>query len=205
MTAYCTACGAPRLPLSSPSVTLAGQPARVGGAVARFFGWALLAGGLILAALVAAVLLVVIPASAAGWVVGGVLAFASALSSWALLRSGRAMQRSGADVERATQRRAVEALAAARGQGAVLLAEDVARGLDLPLGAADALLTSLAREDPDRVAVDFDDQGRVLYRFGARPLDPGRVRVAVSDDREARIEEEEEHEARGAHPRARSR
>lgn len=183
------------MPLSSTSLTLAGQPSRVGGTVARFFGWALLVGGFIVASLVAAVLLVVIPESVAGWVVGAVLALSSAVAAWALLRSGRALQRSGADVERATQRRAVEAFAAARGPGSSLFAEDVARGLDLSLPAADHLLTTIAREEPDRVSVELDDDGRISYRFGAAQLDPGRVRVEVSDSRGASAYDESEERA----------
>ena len=33
--AYCTACGAPRPPFSAKSIDLAGQPSKIGGAVAR--------------------------------------------------------------------------------------------------------------------------------------------------------------------------
>jgi hypothetical protein len=48
--AFCTACGAPRMPLAASSVNLAGQTSKVGGTVARVFGWMALAGGWLVAA-----------------------------------------------------------------------------------------------------------------------------------------------------------
>src|SRR3954468_24360457 len=48
--AFCTACGAPRSPLTSGSVNLAGQPSKVGGQITRVFGWIVLVVGTLLAA-----------------------------------------------------------------------------------------------------------------------------------------------------------
>jgi hypothetical protein len=47
--------------------------------------------------------------------------------------------------------------------GAVTAA-DASRALGLGVADADAILTALAKRDPDRMAVDVDDQGVVWYR-----------------------------------------
>src|SRR5262249_29951417 len=51
-------------------------------------------------------------------------------------------------------------------------AVDAARLLNVTVGAADAMLTDLAKRDPDRLAVDVDDQGVVWYRIARPFLDP---------------------------------
>ncbi|HYO94929.1 MAG TPA: hypothetical protein VER33_10475, partial [Polyangiaceae bacterium] len=40
--ARCVACGKGRVPMSAPSVSLAGQPSRIGGAAATLLGWTIL-------------------------------------------------------------------------------------------------------------------------------------------------------------------
>ena len=53
-------------------------------------------------------------------------------------------------------------------KGAVT-ARDAAQALGVAEAEADAMLTALAKSDPDRVAVDVDDQGNVWYRVAAAP------------------------------------
>ncbi len=163
VTATCTACGRPRAPLTGASVNLAGQPSKIGGTVARGFGWATLAGGWSFAALVGFVIWAVSSFSPAFWVATGLIGFFSSLVGWMLLRSGKQLVQSGAVSEQATKTQAVLALAAAR--GGTLVAWDVARALDVTPQEADELLTKLAKEQLDLVKVDIDDEGRVLYRF----------------------------------------
>lgn len=179
MTATCSACGRPRFPLASSSVTHAGQPSKVGGTVARVFGWLVLGGGLVLAALVAFLAFLVAPGSMAPWLLSIPIAAVSMLVGWLLLRSGRELHSSGSRTEHQARRRAVIALAATRGN--VVTATDVARTLDIGLDDADALLTRLAKEEMELVSVDVDEHGTVLYRFGGVrwPSDGGGFRVAT--------------------------
>lgn len=164
--AFCTACGAPRMPLAASSVNLAGQPSKVTGAVARVFGWIVLGGGWFLAATAAFLLSLAFGAGAmAPWLVAAPFAIVGTILAWVLLRSGRELKVSGVATEKATRSQAVFALAKAR--GGVLTAPDLAGAINVPLEEGDAILTSMAKEHPDQVAVDIDDDGRVLYRFPA--------------------------------------
>jgi hypothetical protein len=172
---HCTACGALRMPLSEPAVNLAGKPAKLGGAVASVFGWlALLVGlssafglGLLLYALttMTIALAFALPIALVTLVVG-----------FFLVRGGRSMARAGANTERSTQEQALVALAAHRG---AVTAAQAANALGVSVAEADALLTELAKRQPDRLTLDIDDQGTVWYRaLGALPpLDP-RIRIA---------------------------
>jgi hypothetical protein len=65
----------------------------------------------------------------------------------------------------------------------VLSAVDVAHVLNMPLAASDALLTDLAKKEPDRVAVEVDEQGVVYYRFAP----PGGMRVGGFESFDARL------------------
>lgn len=161
--AYCTACGAPRMPLAASSVNLAGQPSKVGGTVARVFGWLVLGGGWLLASLVALVAFLVAPGSAAPWILGVPLAVIATVLGWVLLRSGRQLEKSGDQTEQATKNQAMFALA--NTHGGVLTAWTVAQAFSITPQEADARLTQLAKEHPDYVTVDVDDNGTVLYRF----------------------------------------
>lgn len=152
------------MPLANTSVTLAGQPSKVGGTVARVFGWLVLAGGWIAAALLAGLILLLGGEWAAA-VVGGPIALIASIAAYALLRGGRSLQKSGDDAESATKNQAIFALANTR--GGVLRAWDVAQMLQVPPKEGDDILTRLAKEHPDHVTVDVDDEGTVLYRFPA--------------------------------------
>ncbi len=76
--AYCTACGAKRIPFASPPVNLAGQPSQVGGTIARVFGWFVLGGGLLAAVLVGALFQAIFPAGVLGWVLGSTIGLVAA-------------------------------------------------------------------------------------------------------------------------------
>jgi hypothetical protein len=163
LSAFCTACGAPRVPLANASVNLAGQPSKVGGTVARVFGWMVLAGGWIVASLLALLIGVVLEAGATALWVAGPIALLSSLIAYFILRGGKALQKSGDDEELAMKTHAIFALANTR--GGILSAVDVAQALSVSVEAGDALLTKLAKEQHELVSVDIDDQGNVLYRF----------------------------------------
>lgn len=194
---YCTACGALRVPLSGPSVNLAGKPSRVGGTVAGVFGWLiLLLGtsmalgiGLLFAAfhLLGVALALALPILLVSGVIGGLL-----------VRRGASMNRSGVEIARATREQALLALMAHRGS---IHALDAARALGVGVAEADAMLTDLAKRAPEAVAVDVEDSGGIAYRFvDARIRVEGGPRVDVvagAADAAGETGLEEELEERG--------
>lgn len=156
----CTACGAARVPLSSPSVNLAGKPARVGGAFATFFGILVLVLGETFALGVG---LLAFALTTPGVALGLSLpiALASLIFGVLLLGGGRRLGRAGREAEAGVRGQALLALAAERG---AITAADGARLLRTSVRDADALLTAFAKREPDRLAVDVDDQGIVWFR-----------------------------------------
>ena len=196
----CTACGGVRQPLSSPSVNLAGKPSKVGGAVASVIGWLVLIFGLS-TALGLGLVLNLFFSSAFALAIALPVSLVTLVAGIVLLKGGRALSRSGADAEQSTRERALLELAAHRGS---VTAADAARALGIPVNDADAALTTLAKREPERVAVDVDEYGVVRYRAVVgldREVDP-RVRVAgnvrVDGERaDDPLAEEGEGEARG--------
>jgi hypothetical protein len=147
-------------------VNLAGQPSKVGGTVARVFGWLVLAGGWLFAACFALLIMAVSPAgmaSAPAWILGGIIGVIASLVAYGLLRSGKQLHASGALAEMTTKNQAIFALANTK--GGVLTAWDLAQSIMTTPQEADDVLTKLAKEYPDHVTVDIDDVGTVLYRF----------------------------------------
>ena len=162
---YCTACGALRAPLATPSINLAGKPSRMGGTVASVFGWLVLLVGLSVA-LGLGLLLWAIFSGVVAAAVTMPIAFIAAVVGFVLLRSGSSLRQHGRDAERATRDQALLSMAGHHGP---VTAVDAARLLNVTVAAADAMLTELAKRDPERIAVDVDDQGVVWYRL-ARPF-----------------------------------
>ena len=167
------ACGAPRWPLASVPVNVAGRPAKVGGSIAWVLGWVVLAFGLAAALVAGAILQAIFPAGVAGWIVGGVIGVFALTIGLALLISGRKLRDVGVGREREVAVEAIYALAAR--QGGVVTPEDVGRALRLPVPRADELLTDLAKRG-ERVRLEVDDSGQLLY-FVDRPA--SRMRVAA--------------------------
>jgi hypothetical protein len=149
------------MPLSGPSVNLAGKPSRVGGTVASVFGWLILVMGLSIALglgllfaafhLLAVALALALPLGGFALLLGGLL-----------VRKGSTMNREGVAIERTTREQALLALAAHRGS---IHAVDAARALGVSVPEADAMLTDLAKREPDHLAVDIEEQGEVAYRY----------------------------------------
>jgi hypothetical protein len=186
---YCTACGGLRAPFAHRSINLAGKPAKVGGTVARVFGWLVLVFGWSIA-LGVGLLAYALATVTVGLAVGLPVAVVTTAIAWMLLASGRSLRRSGAALEKGTRLEAVFALAANR--RGVLTAPEVAQVLGTGVEESDALLTDLAKQDPDRVVVDVGDDGVVYYRFPAiagAPIGPWhaeeRVRVAQPEPQAA--------------------
>ncbi len=169
--AYCTACGAPRPPLTGASVNLAGRPAKIGGAVANALGWAVLIGGLSIALMVGLLFQAIFPAGFVGVALGVPIALAALVVGVVLVRSGKRLRGSGESAEKSTRTGAILALAAHR--GGALTALDAAQALGISAAEADALLTSLAKERMDQVSVEIDANGGLYYRFGGEGRPPG--------------------------------
>jgi hypothetical protein len=153
------------MPLANVSVNMAGQTSKVGGTVARVFGWIVLVAGLLFALGLAGIMSIVDAPS--GWIFGvnGTIAAITALTAWAILRGGRALKKSGETEELAMKNQAIFALANTR--NGILRAWDVAQALQVSPKEADDILTKLAKEHSDHVTIDVDDEGTILYRFKA--------------------------------------
>jgi hypothetical protein len=196
---YCTACGALRAPLSTPSINLAGKPSQVGAAVASVAGWLVLAVGLSVA-LGLGLLLWALFSGAVAAALALPFALIASLVGFALLRGGSSLRRSGADAEQATRDQALLSMAGHHGP---VTAVDAARLLNVTVASADAMLTALAKREPERIAMDVDDQGVVWYRvarpFAEGPLDAqAHVRVGESDPDPALAGEDDDHSERQA-------
>jgi hypothetical protein len=166
--AYCTSCGAPRLPLAAKSTNLTGKPSIIGGALTRVLGWIVLSGGVALGLALLGLLQAIFPAGFAGFAVGLPIIALAVLFGTLLLRGGRSLESSGVTEQRETRTAAVFSLADKR--GGVVTAADVAGALGLSTPSADELLTTLAKSNPDHVVLEIDDQGGIFYRVSARGL-----------------------------------
>jgi hypothetical protein len=179
--AYCAACGKPRVPLSGSSLQLAGQPSKVGGTLARVFGWVTLVFGLSAAAFVGLLLQWIFPAGIAGFVVGVPLALLVLGIGLMLLLGGGRLKQSGEESEKRARIHAIFALAAHR--RGIVTAREAATALGVPLPSADALLTEMAKQESEMVRLEVDDRGEIYFRFPMLepPPEPGGpVRVDAS-------------------------
>jgi hypothetical protein len=149
--------------LAGPAVHLTGKPSRLGGHVARIFGWLTLVFGSMIALLVGAFFQWLIPAGIVGWVFGLGIFVISLIITFALVRGGGALRDSGARAEARTFEQAVFALADAR--GGILSTLDVAQVLGVSDAEADRLLTDFAKQNPERVRVEIDPNGTLVYQF----------------------------------------
>jgi hypothetical protein len=183
VTAYCAACGHVRIPLTGEALHLAGQPSRFGSIVARVLGWIVLFGGLSFALGIGALAHLLFPTGVAGLAVGGPIAVLSLVIGVLLLRGGKRLDQKGASAEKNARAGAVFALAAHK--GGTLTALETSRSLDMPLAAAEALLQTLAKDDYEKVAVDVDANGTLVYRF-VLPVrageGPGATRIRVDPE-----------------------
>jgi len=159
----CAACGAARSLLSAPSVSLAGQPARVGGIAASIFGSGVMVFGFSLAAGLWLLLQSIFPGSMVGWAFAVPVSAVTLFFGLLFLLGGKRLRQQGTTRRDAVQLEAVRALVAHR-RGAIGALE-VADKLLLPEAQADALLTQLAREEATAVTLDVDDAGHVVYDF----------------------------------------
>ena len=174
---YCTACGRLRPPLSAPSINLTGKPQQVGGTLATAFGALVLLFGLAVA-LGAGMLLYALTTVAVALAVALPIALVALVMGIVLLRGGHILRKSAAIAQRATREQALLALAEQRGR---ITAGDASLALGLRVPEADALLTELAKLEPDRVSVEVDDRGLVWYRIA--PMgEERRVRVDEHED-----------------------
>jgi hypothetical protein len=188
----CTACGAIRLPLSGASLNLAGKPSKVGGVLTGVLGWLVLLFGLSVALALGLLSLAI-------WTVGVGLAVALPLVlltlglGLPLVLGGKAMRRSGTDAEREMREQAFLSMLSERGR---VSAAQAAGALGMRVEDADALLTSLAKSQPDRVTVDVDEDGTVWYGGAAvsAPASPWvaapRVRVGAPAQPAVEVEAE---------------
>lgn len=185
--ARCAACGAPRPLLASKSLTLTGQPSRVGGVLASISGAFVLVVGLCLALFLGLLLQSIWPGALVGWAFGVPIAAFSVLVGLVLLLGGRRLKRRGVLARREVQRDAVRALAAH--SGGTVTSEQVALALSLSEPESDAVLTELAKDPAEDVSLDVDDDGRIHYLFGV-PERRWRVLEETAAQSDVALEEE---------------
>lgn len=159
----CAACGAPRSLLAAPSLSLAGQPSRWGGAAASIAGLSVLVLGLSFATGVWFLLQSLWPGSALGWAFAVPMAAASLLFGLLLVFGGRRLRKYGTARQQAVQLAAVESMVQHR-RGPIS-AYEIAGSLQLPEADVDVLLTQLARAKATAVTLDVDADGHVVYDF----------------------------------------
>jgi hypothetical protein len=158
---YCTACGALRAPLSTASVNLAGKPSRVGGTVASIAGaLVLLVGGAIAVGI--SLVFAAFHLVGLGLALASPFAIVSLVVGIVLVWRGSLLRRAGARTEQTTHEQALLELVAHRG---AVTAADAAVALGLGVAEADERITALAKSQPERIAVDVDDDGIVRYRI----------------------------------------
>jgi hypothetical protein len=186
--AFCSACDKPRAPFSGKALAFAGQPSKVGGRVGRAIGLMLLVFGLLAAVASMLFFQLLVPDKNIGYAVGLPIALISVVVSTVLLVSSGRLRRLGSDVERQTRLEALYALAVNR--GGTLTAIDAGRALHIDAAQIEALLSELAKTQPEHVSLEFDESGQSFYLFshaGTRPHpfgakyrvgSEGRVRVA---------------------------
>jgi hypothetical protein len=173
------------------------KASKLGGVVAGALGWLVLLFGLSASLGLGLIFRVI-------WSLGVGLAFALPLAlvtlgmGIPLLVGGKALRRSATETERGMRERAIYSMLSEKGR---VSAAQAARLLGIGVGEADAQLTALAKGQPDRVALDVDEEGTVWYRAAAMPFPqgswgpPARVRV---DERSAAQEEAEAEATEGA-------
>lgn len=184
--AHCTACGGRRPPLAPQSLTLTGQPSRIGGTLATLSGALVLLVGLSLATFLGLLLQSIWPGSFVGWAFAIPIAAVTLFVGLGLLFGGRRLKRKGMDARRRVQLDAIRALANHRGGSVTAL--EAAKALDLPEEECDALLTQLAKDPRENVSLDVDDDGQIHYLFG---IPEKRWRVLEETAREAALEADE--------------
>jgi hypothetical protein len=147
--------------MSAPSVNLAGVPSRVGGTLAAALGWLVLVLGLSLA----------LGAGLLFWALFRIMALALAFAlpmalvalgvGVTLLLVSRYLGRRGALRWREAREQALLAFAAQCGS---CTAAEGGRALGISVAEADRILTDVAKREPERLAVDVGDDGKVRYR-----------------------------------------
>lgn len=170
----CSRCG---LELADRRTANAGKPAQLGGTIVRVFGWAVLVGGLLVAALLALFFQWLLPGGFAGFALGGIVGLMSVAFALILLLGGGKLRDSGAKKEQDARMRALHSLAA-RSSG-VVTTEDAARAMGTTTDEADHVLTELVKRGDD-VRLEVDDDGRLLYLFGPTATVPPTTRVRIS-------------------------
>ncbi|MCS6899443.1 MAG: hypothetical protein RMJ98_06945 [Myxococcales bacterium] len=171
----CSACGAPRLLSGGASLSLAGEPQRIGGLLASGVGWFTLLGGLATAGFLGWIGYFLFSTVKIALYVSLPLALLTTLMGGGVLAAGRKMKKQAARSRREAQVAALRA--AAQLQGGSLTVPQAALALRVSESEADSLLTELAIAG--QVHQEITDQGMLLYSF-FRPgpvASPGHLRA----------------------------
>jgi hypothetical protein len=129
------------------------------------------------------------PTARIGYALGLPVALISAVLSTLFLVASRRLQSSGSAAERQARVEAIYALAVHR--AGTLTASDAARALQLDVRGADALLSDLAKTEPDSVSLEFDGEGQTFYLFShaGTPPHPFGAKYRVSSEGVVQVSE----------------
>lgn len=186
---FCSACGAPRSLLKGAPLSLAGEPQRVGGFLASWFGWFLLISGLLLAVFLGWVGDFLFDTTSLIWYLSVPISILSLLSGGGVLLAGRKLKRRG---ERSLREARIDALRkAALARGGSITVPQAAMALQTSKEQADKLLTELAIAQ--NVHQELTDEGELFYSF-SRLRAPTivakkRVKSAYKTDSDEEVEE----------------
>lgn len=192
--AFCTVCGGKRIPFTANTLNLAGKPYKFGGIAAKVAGWVGFTIGTVVSASVGGMIALVGEWLAgfptAGYVIGGIMWLATLAFSLTAIIGGQKLGEHGASKELAARLDTVRALAQHR--GGRVTASEVAKALTVTEAEADAILTALAKNPDDHVALELDDDGRIIYLFGVggEALEDQRWRI-VEEKAKARVAADE--------------
>jgi hypothetical protein len=146
-------------------LSLAGGPARLGGAAAAFAGWSVLVLGLSLSVGLLLLLQSIWPGTLVGWAFGIPMAVVTLFFGLFLVLGGRKLRRHGARRRRSVELEAARAAVAHR--NGMITTSEAAHSLGVSEEQADSLLTELSRDSMVEVNLEFDENGRLRYLFGA--------------------------------------
>jgi hypothetical protein len=185
--AFCSACDKPRAPFSGKALAFAGQPSKVGGRVGGVIGALVLIVGLLLAAALMLFFQLLWPAQNVGYALGSPIALISIVLGTLLMIASRRLGRAGAEAERQARVEAIYALAVNR--NGTLTASDAARSLQLDAASVEALLSELARTEPEYISLEFDDEGHTFYLFSRAGIraQPFGAKYRVSAEGKVRV------------------
>jgi hypothetical protein len=172
--------------MRASSVSLAGQPAKVGGLVTKTFGWIVFTVGMLAAFMLYTLFHWLFPTGPIDMLTSVPVAVVTLAIFVGAQLGGKSLSAHGTKVAQSTREQAVFTLA--QNRKGRLHVRDTAVALGLSIKDTDALLTEMAKRFSDQMTVDIEESGEIVFCFSRidlehrmRLADP-KLRVVASDD-----------------------